>query len=906
MALVRGTLDSRFELAGILAESSAGAVYVAKDLLSGDLRCLHFIGWAYSRQDQRQRYAYEVRQAAAISHPNLLAVREVMEGEDGLLVVYEYEPCQMLTSLLAFGPLPVKQALAYATQLADLLETTSRQGILHGDVNPTSILITKSGLAKVFGFGTARLRAVEDAAQLASGEVPEEAALALERAQRRRVAYQAPECLQGIAADSRSEVFSLGCVLYEMLTGKRAFGRKSSELTARAVIEHPPRAIGEVAVGIPQEVTRIAGRCLRKEPGRRYQHLLDLKIDLQNVRDELEFAGIMGQVEGAPRVWRWRLIPAIIVVWACIYLGLPRLLLQSIAPRGLPAPTLAQVTTGNGLHADPFVSADASTLVFASDREGGSLDLYVQRLGDGVAGEPVRITMDPADEREPALSPDGRTVAFRSDRLAGGIYTVPVDGSAPPQWIANQGRRPRYSPDGQWIAFWARTLRSETLGSIYVMLASGGTPRQLAADFHTALFPVWSPDGRHLLFLGAKRRGDRLEFWTLPVNGGEAQNAGAFRVFRRRFIQHAVPDVWVNGTLYFTGTANGKTGLWRIALPLDTLRVAQDAQPLSGDASHDGHATVSSDGRVFFARLADTIQLWSAPIDANRGVITGDAVRFFANDGIAVRPSLSGDGRLLAYTSDRGGAHNVWLRNLETGTEERITDNPYAFFTPSGLLSRDGQWLAFTRYEKGRTVIFYRSTQTGEETRLCDTCETPRDWSRDARHLLYVRSARNYTIGMVERGTGANTVLVQSDRAPLLSPRLSPDGRWIAFHALAGPDLRRVFAQAIRGTSSAEERAWVPVTSGRILDRGAQWSPDGNLLYFMSERDGRRNIYAQAMDPATKHPRGEPFVVYGNRATQRSLLNVPRGLAEMVLLEDRLVFTMGEYMGNIYEARVAD
>ena len=159
---------------------------------------------------------------------------------------------------------------------------------------------------------------------------------------------------------------------------------------------------------------------------------------------------------------------------------------------------------------------------------------------------------------------------------------------------------------------------------------------------------------------------------------------------------------------------------------------------------------------------------------------------------------------------------------------------------------------------------------------------------------------------MVERGTGANTVLVQSDRIPLLAPRFSPDNRWIAFHALESPDLRKVFAQAIAGTSSAEQRAWVPITSGRILDRGAQWSPNGNMLYFMSERDGRRNIYAQAVDPATKKPRGEPFVVYGNRATQRSLLNVPRGLAEMVVAQDKLIFTMGEYTGDIYSATFPD
>jgi eukaryotic-like serine/threonine-protein kinase len=909
MPLVRSNLESRFELAGLLADSSTGNVYVARDRggtgsSQPEFVCLQFVSWRHSTATQRQRFVYEARQAAKVSHPNLLPIREVLEGDDGMLVVYGYEPCQTLAAVLANGALSVKQAASYATQIADALESTSKLGILHGHVDPTTILITESGLVRILAFGCARLRAIEDAAQRDSEGITRQEADALERTHRRRVAYQAPECIQGIAADSRSEVFSLGCVLYEMLSGKRAFSRKTSSLIAKAILEQPPKPISEIVTGVPQDLVRVLRRCLRKDPDRRYQHLLDLKIDLQNFREEMEFAEIVEQVERPRFHWRWRLLAVVPLVWASIYFGVPQILLQYIAPRGLPAPEIRKITDRPGLHSYPAISADGRTLVFSANRDGGGLDIYLQRMSEGGGGEQrvLRLTDDPSDEREPDLSPDGTTVAFRSERLAGGIYSVPADGSAPARWIANQGRRPRYSPDGKWLAFWARTLRAEELGSIYVMPASGGPPRRLVPNFYTALLPVWSPDGKWLLFLGSRKKGDWLDFWVVPREGGEPENIDAYRIVRRWFIQQMIPDAWVNDTLYFTGTANEKTGLWRMGLPVETRRASTDSLPLLAEPAGETYASVTADGRVFFSRVRDSIQLWGMPIDHARGVALGELRPFFAGEGDTVRPSLSDDGRLLAFTSNRGGPQNVWLRDLLTQEEQQVTDNPHSFFTPTGLLSPDGRWLALTRYEQGRTVIFLRSTETGEETRLCENCETPRDWSRDSHYLLYARSARNYSIGMVERTTAANTILVQSDRIPLLSPRFSPSGRFIAFHALESPDLRKVFAQAISGTSSAEERAWIPITSGRILDRGAQWSPDGRRLYFMSERDGRRNIYSQEVDPITKRPVGEPGMVYGSRDTQRSLLNVPRGLAEMVVTPDQLIFTMGEYSGEIYEA----
>ncbi len=908
MLSVRGQLATRFELAGLLADSTAGLTYVARDRdapvdIGGRSRdgtvCLQFVGWRHSRPRQRERFLHEIRALARLPHPNLLPVREVLEGDDGLLLVYDYFAGQTLAQMLANGAVPATQAAACILQLADVLEMAHRQGIVHGGVDPSTVLVAESGLVRLFGFGSAALRMIEDEWQFHAVDFHSPEHQALERVRMRRAGYRAPECILGQPPDSRSDVFSLGCLFYELLSGKRAFARKNSELTLRAVAEQPPRPIDEVAQGVPAEMVRVLRRCLRKDPDRRYQHTLDLKLDLQEQREDLEFAEILSTVEmpGARRVW-W-VLPVLAVLAVIAYFGGHRALFRAIAPKPPPARVVRALTSGDTLATDPAIGADGSTLVFSSDRDGDNLDIYAQSVADGRIR---RITSDPADEREPALSPDGRMIAWRSDRLAGGIYAAPADGSAAPRWIANQGRRPRFSPDGSQIAFWARALQAEDVGAIYVMPASGGTPRRLAASFYSALYPVWSADGRYVLFLGSPTKGATLDFWVTPAGDGPAENVEAYRIVRRWFLTALVPDAWVNDTLYFTARSGERTGIWQLRVPTKTRRAEGDSQRiLEGDADFH-HASVSADGHICFSATRDSVNLWSAPLDAESGRIAGSPNRFYASGGLAVRPSLSRDGRWLAFTTDRNGRRDVWLRNMEAGSEAPVTENPYRFFTPTGVLTPDGKWLAYTQYEHGKTITYLRATEGGAAAVLCEDCETPRDWSSDGSELLYSRSSHNYSIGMVDRVSGMHTLLAQSDRFPILSPRFGPGDRWIAFHALETPDVRNVVALAIAGTSSAAERQWIPITSGGILDRGAQWSPEGNLMYFLSERDGHRSVYAQRLDKRTRKPDGQPFAVFESKATRQSLLNVPRGYAEMIVQPGRLVFTMGELSGNIFVA----
>ena len=211
------------------------------------------------------------------------------------------------------------------------------------------------------------------------------------------------------------------------------------------------------------------------------------------------------------------------------------------APKTVPAPllTLSRLTSDTGLTADPALSPDGKLLAFASDRAGeGNLDIYVRQVG---GGEPIRLTRDAADDYEPVFSPDGTTVAFRSDRLGGGIYVVSALGG-PARIIAPEGRRPQFSPDGHWIAYYVGSIEGgpslniRNACRIYVVPSAGGTPRQLRSDFAAAALPTWSPDGRHLLFLGNPDEKlppeESIDWWVTPLDSGPAVKTGALETTR--------------------------------------------------------------------------------------------------------------------------------------------------------------------------------------------------------------------------------------------------------------------------------------------------------------------------------------------------------------------------------------
>jgi eukaryotic-like serine/threonine-protein kinase len=594
-------------------------------------------------------------------------------------------------------------------------------------------------------------------------------------------------------------------------------------------------------------------------------------------------------VEPKPGVpWRLSLIVVALLMPAMV------LAYWWIARRETPPPKLAlrRITFDSGLTTDAAFSPDGSLIAFASDRSRkGDLDIWVQQAA---GGEPLQLTRDPADDHEPSFSPDGTSLAFRSERDPPGIYAVSALGGAA-NLIARDGQAPRFSPDGKWIAYWIGSAGDDFLppaGKIYVAPANGGVSRQICPDFASASFPVWSPDGSRLLFEGgrdstapAKRV---FDWWIVSVNDGAVTQSGAFGALSRHNLHLPARHrgaAWIGDRLVFAASSGDSTNLWQLSVP------ANRPQRLTLGSGLELGPSIASNGTIAFSSLSETVDVWSLHIDVNRGEKASWMERATDSASKSVFPSVSADGNKVAYLSNRARGNGIWVKDFQTG-QELATGRLNVRYP---RISHDGAKLAFVEGQ----ALFIAPSSAGAAERVCADCGRVWDWSPDGTRILYVAPGSPSSVGELTIQSGAKRILLRDDHRDLANPQFSPDGNWVAFHTIGGPTQRQVFVSRYQ-----PEAGWIAVTNGAGLDRNAAWSPDGSLLYFISERDGFRCIWAQRLEPGSKRPSGPAFPAAHFHSARRSLsLLGDVGAIGLSAAPNRLVFSLGEVTGNIWLAQ---
>jgi eukaryotic-like serine/threonine-protein kinase len=613
-----------------------------------------------------------------------------------------------------------------------------------------------------------------------------------------------------------------------------------------------------------------------------------------------------------PRAYRRRgfwVVTTAAVFGAALWLAM--FYARSPGPR---PPVLRRLTSDAGFTGYPAVSEDGKWIAFASDRSGsGHYALWVTPAGDGSAAR--QLTEDDANDYEPAFSPDNQRIAYRSDRGGGGVYIIPAAGGQS-KLIASRGRRPLFSPDGSRIAYWQRD-ENWGPGRIYTVPSTGGDSTQLVADFADAHYPVWSPDGSEILFCGT-RNPDREhtgghDWWVLRLSSGEVKKTGAVSMLStavppggRRLAGFSadiigVPGGWIDGRIIFSTRLGDSDNLWEFPIAPDR-RIVSPPRRLTFGADMEAQPSVWGK-LVAFVSGSLNINVWMSPMESDRGRLIGIPLRITNDSGpFALSPSVSRDGSKIAFISTRAGSRDVWVKNLATEHDMPLTVTP-DLEEGFPCIAKDGSRVAYRVIEEPKQAIYEVNTAGGAPRKICADCGLPTDWSYDGRRLLFEPGARVPGIGMLDVSTGSAEEIAVHATYKLRGAKFSPDGGWVAFHAETVPDKRRIFVARLQGNTLGGESQWIPVTAGTDIDIEPAWSPDGNLLYFISERDGFRCIWAQRLHPITKTPVDPPFAVQHFHTGARTLLTNFRANPSQIGLSvstQGLVYGLEELHGNIW------
>jgi serine/threonine protein kinase/Tol biopolymer transport system component len=758
-----------------------GVVYKAEDLRLARSVALKFLPPELTRDaEAKARFLQEARAASGLDHPNICTIHEVGETDDGrlYLAMPSYDG-ETLRRRIERGPLAIEEAIDIAEQIARGLAKAHRGGIVHRDIKPANLIVTDDGVVKILDFGLAKL--VGAAAITRTGSsvgTP---------------AYMSPEQARGEDVDHRTDLWSFGIVLYEMVAGRRPFRGDHDQAVLYGILNEAPKPLSEVRPEAPPELGRIVDGLLSKDAADRYPTAEGPLGDLRALRSNPTMTTTV-RTETAPppsgvRPWMlWAVILGAVVALAAGGFYLRRAGSRAARSESIVA-GFKGLTDLEGSESYPSLSPDGRRLLYVKSINGNA-DIYLQDLASGARRD--LTAGSPADDTHPAWSPDGRQIAFRSEREGGGLFVMDAAGGAVTR-LTYAGYHPAWSPDGRQIAFSTegvmRPQERRQVSQLWVVDVGSKEKHLLATG--DAVQPSWSPGGGRIGYWGLSGGGARRVLWTVPAAGGPPVEVG-------------------------------------LAWPLPAGRRA--AGPAARDGTINWNPVWSSDGLYlyFVSNHNGSMNLWRVPIDEASGQVRGEPQPVTSSSQSLGFLSIAGQ-RVVYATDDGKSSLERWSFDPATfavGSPQAI-EVPRAIF--SAAVSPDGRSIAYGTSAPKEDLFVARSDGTGKRQLTDDNFKNRLPlWTADgAQIVFYSNRGGRYGAWAIRPDAGGLKPLPHEAKEPLYNPTPSPDGHTL----VATLDSRGAVLLDLDAPPGSVGRVQelAPPEDGASF-AATSWSPDGTRL----------------------------------------------------------------------------
>jgi Tol biopolymer transport system component len=878
MQISPGSRVGHFDVIDLVGAGGMGAVYRAYDPRLQREVAIKVLPPAFAGDPSRlQRFQQEALAVARLAHPNIVAIHDIGTQDGSPYIVTELLEGTTLRAKLS-EPLPARRAVDYAVQIARGLAAAHDRGIVHRDIKPENLFITREGRLKILDFGVAKLTRLDEPAGDNAVTLTAHGAGPIGTA-----AYMSPEQAAGVPADHRSDIFSLGVVLYEMLSGISPFRRETPAETMTAILRADPPEFSAV-VTCPPALRRILRRCLEKDPAERFGCARDLAFGLDAALD-IEPAAVAEHRTVANRYGRALLMASMIAAIAVLAFMVGRRSNATDTRREFAG--MYRLTDVSGLEEFPAIAPDLKSVAF-TERVNGSRQIFVRLVAGGT---PLQITREAVDHELPRWSHDASSIFYFSPAAAGDlqgtIWEIPALGGQPRRVIDSVGGGDVAADDT------LACFRLAGGGTELVTASSDGADVRVIARFTEPVYyknPRWSPDGKWIAY----QRGDgvRWDIFAVPVSGGSAR-----QLTHDNLQIHGLawlPDS--TGIVY--SSSRGTTmpylptlGLWETRLTGgDPRRVAP------GDVSYL-HPDLHRSGAMAASRLQMQFDLWRYPVNGSATDNVRRALRITNQTAQVQTPTVGATDREIAFLSDSGGHANLWVLTTDTGELRQITherDRNVALGVP--IWSPHGESIAFvsSRGNMGLGFGVWMVNPDGGHLRSVASQGLGVAWSPDARWLYYTAAGVLYKVSTgggpplrvrpgvarnvvgISRGTlyfmvdrtltdgrpgfeihaaspedAASRVLatIPASRVPqwqIINPALSPDGEWLAMPLTEGVTTNIWALSTTAGT-------WRQITDfgerATFIARRVSWSADGrSILAAVGEGDADIVMF-EAGDP---------------------------------------------------------